>query len=74
MLQFYATTRRKDCDTKVEWRFSIRATCPSHPPARAESLTSETVNRAIRIAEDQLYPVLAMLRPGTQIISSWQMD
>jgi putative redox protein len=41
---------------------------------RAESLASETVERAIRIAEDQLCPVLAMLRPGTQIISSWQMD
>jgi putative redox protein len=41
---------------------------------RAENLTSETVDRAIRIAEDQLCPVLAMLRPGTQITSSWQMD
>ena len=44
------------------------------PSAGTESLTSETVDRAIRVAEDQLYPVLAMLRPGTQIISSWQMD
>ena len=41
---------------------------------RAQSLASETVDRAIRIAEDQLCPVLAMLRPGTQIISSCAMD
>jgi uncharacterized OsmC-like protein len=32
------------------------------------------IERAIRIAEDQLCPVLAMLRPGTEIHSTWQMD
>ena len=31
------------------------------------------IDRAVRIAEDQLCPVLAMLRPGTQITSSWQI-
>jgi putative redox protein len=41
---------------------------------RAESLVPEMVDRAVRIAEDQLCPVLAMLRPGTQISSCWRMD
>jgi len=41
---------------------------------RGEDIAPETVDRALRIAEDQLCPVLAMLRPGTQISSSWQMD
>ena len=41
---------------------------------RAETLAPETVNRALRIAEDELCPVLAMLRPGTQITSSWQFE
>jgi uncharacterized OsmC-like protein len=31
----------------------------------------EAVDQAVRIAEDQLCPVLAMLRPGTVIRSSW---
>ena len=31
----------------------------------------DTVDQALRIAEDQLCPVLAMLRPGTVIRSSW---
>ena len=39
-----------------------------------EALETEKVDRALRIAEDQLCPVLAMLRPGTEISSSWQMD
>ena len=39
-----------------------------------EALETEMVDRALRIAEDQLCPVLAMLRPGTEISSSWQMD
>jgi hypothetical protein len=47
---------------------------PFSPSANAQCHASETIDRAIRIAEDQLCPVLAMLRPGTQIISSWQMD
>ena len=41
---------------------------------RGEDLAPETIERALRIAEEQLCPVLAMLRPGTQISSSWQMD
>jgi uncharacterized OsmC-like protein len=40
---------------------------------RGEDLTPETIERALRIAEDQLCPVLAMLRPGTQISSTWRM-
>ncbi len=39
-----------------------------------KSLTVEMVNGAVRVAEDQLCPVLNMLRPGTQISSTWQMD
>jgi putative redox protein len=34
----------------------------------------EIVNRAVRIAEDQLCPVLNMLRPGTTIRSSWVLE
>jgi putative redox protein len=36
-----------------------------------EALDPQTVDRAMRIAEDQLCPVLNMLRPGTSIRSSW---
>ena len=36
-----------------------------------EALDPQTVDRAVRIAEDQLCPVLNMLRPGTAIRSSW---
>ena len=55
-----------------------------HPPVltaieldyhlRGEELSPEMIERALRIAEEQLCPALAMLRPGTQIRSSWQMD
>jgi putative redox protein len=41
---------------------------------RGAELAPEIVERALRIAEEQLCPVLAMLRPGTKITSSWQMD
>ena len=41
---------------------------------KGEGLNSEVVERALRIAEDQLCPVLAMLRPGTEIHSSFLMD
>jgi len=41
---------------------------------RGDGLAREMIDRALRIAEDQLCPVLAMLRPGTEICSSWQMD
>jgi len=41
---------------------------------RGEELAPEIVERAIRIAEDQLCPVLAMLSPGTEISTSWQID
>lgn len=41
---------------------------------RGEALEAATVERAVRFAEDQLCPVTAMLRPGTQITSSWQID
>lgn len=41
---------------------------------RGEALDGAQVDRALRIAEDQLCPVLAMLRPGTEISSTWQMD
>ena len=36
-----------------------------------EPLDATLVERAVRIAEDQLCPVLAMLRPGTRIRSTW---
>jgi len=36
-----------------------------------EALDPLIVDRAVRIAEDQLCPVLNMLRPGTTIRSSW---
>jgi putative redox protein len=35
------------------------------------ALDPELVDRALRVAEDQLCPVLAMLRPGPHIRSSW---
>jgi uncharacterized OsmC-like protein len=41
---------------------------------RGEGLATETVERAVRMAEDQLCPVLAMLRPGTEIRSAWRME
>jgi len=41
---------------------------------RGEGLDPEMVERGLRIAENQLCPVLAMLRPGTEIQSSWRMD
>ena len=41
---------------------------------RGEALDQQLVERAIRITEDQLCPVLAMLRPGTKIRSSWIAD
>jgi len=40
---------------------------------RGEALDSTVVERAVHVAEDQLCPVLAMLRPGTQITSSCQI-
>jgi putative redox protein len=40
---------------------------------QGEGLSAEVVERAIRVAEDVLCPVLAMLRPGTKITSSWRM-
>lgn len=41
---------------------------------RGQALEAATVERAVRFAEDQLCPVTAMLRPGTQITSSWQIE
>jgi uncharacterized OsmC-like protein len=41
---------------------------------RGEKLEAAVVERALRMAEDELCPVLNMLRPGTQIVSSWRMD
>lgn len=41
---------------------------------RGDALDAEMVERAVRVAEDQLCPVLAMLRPGTEITSSWRID
>jgi uncharacterized OsmC-like protein len=39
-----------------------------------DELAPVMIEQALRIAEDQLCPVMAMLRPGTEISSSWQMD
>lgn len=39
-----------------------------------EQLDPQLIDRAIRITEDQLCPVLAMLRPGTNISSRWVED
>lgn len=41
---------------------------------RGDDLAAETVEKAIRLAEDKLCPVYAMLKPGTRISTSWQMD
>jgi putative redox protein len=41
---------------------------------RGEGLAAEAVDRAVRAAEDQLCPVLAMLRPGTEIRSEWRVE
>lgn len=41
---------------------------------RGDELDAEMIERALRHAEDQLCPVLAMLRPGAVIRSSWRMD
>jgi uncharacterized OsmC-like protein len=38
------------------------------------ALNSASLERALRLAEDQLCPVLAMIRPGTAITSRWQQD
>jgi uncharacterized OsmC-like protein len=39
-----------------------------------EALDPQVIERAMRITEDQLCPVLAMLRPGTNIRSRWVED
>ncbi len=36
-----------------------------------QAIDPQVVDRAVRMAEDQLCPVLNMLRPGTTIRSSW---
>jgi putative redox protein len=41
---------------------------------QGEGLQTGYIDRAIRIAEDQLCPLTAMLRPGTKISSSWRID
>jgi putative redox protein len=41
---------------------------------RGDGLQPEIVDQALKIAEDQLCPVLAMLRPGAEINSSWRSD
>jgi putative redox protein len=41
---------------------------------RGEGLDAGLVEKAIRLAEDQLCPVLAMLRPGTTITSTWDVE
>jgi putative redox protein len=41
---------------------------------RGEALDSQLVGRAVRVAEDQLCPVLAMLRPGTNLTSNWTIE
>lgn len=41
---------------------------------RGEGLDVGLVERAVRLAEDQLCPVLAMLRPGTTITSTWDVE
>jgi putative redox protein len=41
---------------------------------RGEEIAPERLDRAIRLAEGQLCPVIAMLRPGTKITSSVKSD
>jgi len=41
---------------------------------RGEGVDGEMVERAVRMAEEQLCPMLAMLQPGTAISSCWQLD
>ena len=66
---------------EVETRAERRAEHPTVLTAielvyhlRGDSLNAQIVDLALRIAEDQLCPVLAMLRPGTQITSAWKKD
>jgi uncharacterized OsmC-like protein len=66
---------------EVEARAERRAEHPTVMTAielvyhlRGEALDPGTVERAVHFAEDQLCPVVAMLRPGTPITSSWQLD
>jgi uncharacterized OsmC-like protein len=47
--------------TEIELRYHVGG----------KALDGQMVNRAVRIAEDQLCPVLNMLQPGTTIRSSW---
>jgi len=39
-----------------------------------EALDAQSMDRAIRVAEDQLCPVLNMLRPGARISSRWKLN
>ena len=39
-----------------------------------QAVEAHTVDRAVRVAEDQLCPVLAMLRPGVAITSTWLIE
>jgi putative redox protein len=41
---------------------------------RGKGLDPRQVEQAVRLAEDQLCPVLAMLRPGTTIMSAWDVE
>lgn len=41
---------------------------------RGEKMDAELIDRAMGMAEGQLCPVVAMLRPGTAIASRWQRD
>ncbi|MGD0831158.1 MAG: OsmC family protein [Terracidiphilus sp.] len=41
---------------------------------QSKGLNPEVLERAIQVSEEQLCPVLAMLRPGTRISSSWRIE
>jgi putative redox protein len=41
---------------------------------RGEGLDARQIEQAVRMAEGQLCPVLAMLRPGTTITSAWDVE
>ena len=41
---------------------------------RGEGLDARLVEQAVRLAEDQLCPILAMLRPATTITSAWEIE
>ncbi len=49
---------------RIEMRYGVQG----------EGLRPELIDQAVRLTEDKLCPVFAMLRPGTEIHSTWTME